>query len=106
MIYCDECGRLLIHDIDCSRHPMADKSGLYIYRIEEVEALRAACIAGRVYFATLKGAWTSSLDGCSVVSEYGLAVVEGIGNALDDAFDEWVRLTDIAIPYDTQMEEK
>jgi len=104
MIYCDECGRLLIHDIDCSRHPMADKSGLYIYRIEDVEALKAACIAGRVYFDTLKGAWASSLDGCSIV-ENG-QVMEGIGEALDDAFDEWVRLTDIAIPYDTQMEEK
>ena len=38
---CAECDTMIGHDIDCTQYPNADTSGLYIYRIAEVEALRA-----------------------------------------------------------------
>jgi len=41
MAHCIECGELEEHDMDCSQHPAADNSGLHIYRLGDVEALRS-----------------------------------------------------------------
>ena len=41
MARCTECGEVSEHDIDCSQRPTADAGGLYIYRVADVEALRA-----------------------------------------------------------------
>ena len=40
MARCTECEESEGHDIDCTQYPNADTSGLYIYRIAEVEGLR------------------------------------------------------------------